>query len=349
MKSVAVGIASPVPRIRSLRALRAAGALVALLCALMTVCAGPTTASPGFSYVDARHGWYVGGQNAYARIWRTNNGGRTVRLLPARFIGAGGGNAGVHFLTPKIGIWFGDLGELGVAGTSMQRTIDGGVHWSEVSWPGLVVADGVAFSDSTHGWASCYIPSFPPEGGQIAKTSDGGATWTTVRILEDSNCGELAGPTSDCCYATVYRSDWTWELWQTTNGGLAWAKRTLPGGAAEAPGSMAFPAVRTGWLAGGDGAIFKTNDGGQSWVKQASGTRRSLHDIEFVDSRYGWAVGERGTILATRDGGAHWRRQASGSKADLGSADFVDRLHGWVGDRIVRLCTTNGGKTWKKL
>ena len=316
---------------------------------LLLVFAAPSAAEPWFSYVDARHGWYAGGMRGQARIWRTSDAGRTVKLLPTRFMAAGGGNAGVHFLDDKTGIWFGDFGEYGVAGSSMQRTTDGGAHWTAVWWPSMSVADHVAFSDSVHGWASCYIPAYPPEGGEIAKTDDGGATWATALILVGASCGGLASPTPDSCYATVFKSDWTWELWRTTNGGLDWVERTLPSGVDKAPGSMAFPGVGTGWFAGAAGAIFKTTDGGRSWARQDSGTGRGLYDIEFVDVRYGWAVGQHGTILATRDGGAHWRRQRSGSTADLGCVDFVDRLHGWAGDRQVRLRTTDGGRTWHKL
>ena len=314
----------------------------AALVLLAMACAGPAAAGSWFSYVDARYGWYAGGLDARARLWRTSDGGKTLKLLPASYIGAGGGNAGVCFFDRKVGIWYGDFEY------SMLRTTDGGLHWNTVTWPSMAVADEVAFSDPTHGWASCYIPAFPPEGGEIARTSDAGKTWTTARVLENADCGGLASPTPACCYAKVYRSDWTWELWRTVDGGGTWAERALPGGAGEQLGSMVFPSVSTGWFIVGE-AIYKTTDGGRRWTRQTTGGRRALYDLEFVDSRYGWAVGARGTILATRDGGAHWRPQSSGTKAGLGSVDFIDRLHGWAGDSRVRLRTSDGGKTWRRL
>jgi photosystem II stability/assembly factor-like uncharacterized protein len=316
---------------------------------LLLVTALPAAASSSFSFVDARHGWYVGGLDAHARLWKTSDGGKTLKLLPARFIGAGGGGAWVDFISPKVGIWWGEFGELGVAASSMQRTTDGGAHWSRVTWTSLAVAHGLAFADATHGWASsANNPPNPAEGGEIARTSDGGATWITVRVLESGYFYDLASPSPQYCYA--FGSGAQSGLWVTANGGGSWTQRALPGGNLDSyRWAMAFPAKRTGWLAGADGAIFKTTDGGASWARQVSGARRSLYDLEFVDIRYGWAVGERGTILATRDGGAHWHRQSPGTKAGLGEVDFVDRLHGWAGDRALRLRTTDGGKTWTKL
>ncbi len=326
-----------------------AAAAAALLCVFVTMAwAGPAAASSQVSFVDARYGWYAGGLDAHARLWKTSDGGKTVKLLPASFLGAGGGGSWVHFIDRKVGIWWGSFGEVGVAGSSMQRTTDGGAHWTKVTWPSLAVATGLAFADAAHGWASsANNPSSPDEGGEIATTSDGGATWSTVRVLEGGYFNELASPTQERCYALgVFGLGETGDLQVTSDGGGSWTKRALPAGGYW---SMAFPAQLTGWLAGANGAIFKTINGGETWARQSSGTREGLGPLEFVDSRYGWVVGGPGTILATRDGGAHWRRQSSGTTAVLSSIDFTDRLHGWAGDTQVRLRTTDGGKTWKKL
>ena len=98
--------------------------------------------------------------------------------------------------------------------------------------------------------------------------------------------------------------------------------------------------------------MLKTVDGGVTWKRQTSGTERGLYELFFTDASHGWAVGEQGVILHTDDGGEQWTAQSSGTTAGLWDVCFIDRLHGWaVGgdDREVRLRTTDGGKTWKRL
>src|SRR5258708_7270284 len=58
-----------------------------------------------------------------------------------------------------------------------------------------------------------------------------------------------------------------------------------------------------GLVAGVEGIILSTTDGGASWTLQLSGTGYTLWGISFVDPNTGWAVGDFGTILSTTDGG----------------------------------------------
>ena len=326
-----------------------AAAAAALLCVFLSLfCAGPVMAAPWYSdvsFVDSQHGWYSGVRLGGAvRMWRTSDGGRTLKELPARYSGAGaGGPICVTFISREVGIWWGFFGP------ALLRTTDGGMRWGPVAWPNLIVPIGVAFADATTGWATSMEIRLPDGGGEIARTTDGGATWNAVRVTGVGFYYGPASPSPEYCY--VLGDGAQRGLWATSDGGSSWRMRALPGiDVNQWFGTpMAFPAELTGWLAGANGTIFKTTDGGESWTRQSSGTHQYLNALEFVDARYGWAVGGRGTILATRDGGAHWRRQSSGTTAGLEAADFVDRLHGWAVGGKVRLRTTDGGKTWKKL
>lgn len=61
-----------------------------------------------------------------------------------------------------------------------------------------------------------------------------------------------------------------------------------------------------GWRVGESGEIFKTTDGGVSWVKQNSGISTSLQGVAFLDAQKGWATGSYGAVLRTVDGGTTW-------------------------------------------
>jgi photosystem II stability/assembly factor-like uncharacterized protein len=111
-----------------------------------------------------------------------------------------------------------------------------------------------------------------------------------------------------------------------------------------------FVDPRDGWVVGGFGTIFRSTDGGATWMPQVSRTTEHLYDVDFVDEERGWAVGRSGTILHTDDGGKTWTPQTSGVGVEkhLFSVDFADAQHGVVaGDWGVILTTSDGGRTWE--
>jgi photosystem II stability/assembly factor-like uncharacterized protein len=103
--------------------------------------------------------------------------------------------------------------------------------------------------------------------------------------------------------------------------------------------------------AGYHGAIYRTEDGGESWQPGVTDTERLLYSVSMGDSQHGWAVGQSGTILRTMDGGKTWSAQPN-SKVDEGTHLFgvhaIDAQTAWaVGEWGTRIRTTDGGKTWK--
>jgi len=91
-----------------------------------------------------------------------------------------------------------------------------------------------------------------------------------------------------------------------------------------------FVDPQIGWMAGADGAIFHTTNGGQDWQRQDSETTDDLHDVFFLDLNRGWVVGGKGLILRTIDGGNTWETQTSPRDTFLESIHFADEDHGWI-------------------
>ena len=109
--------------------------------------------------------------------------------------------------------------------------------------------------------------------------------------------------------------------------------------------SVVFATPRLGWIAGGEGTILHTADGGGTWEEQTSGTSQLLMCIHFVTSELGWAVGEC-VILRTEDGGITWEVQKDDPDL-LNSVIFTTPLSGWaLGESGIILHTRNGGTTW---
>lgn len=72
--------------------------------------------------------------------------------------------------------------------------------------------------------------------------------------------------------------------------------------------SVSFVDAQHGWAAGHWGAIFATNDGGETWILQRDERKADLPilSIWFKDALNGYAAGIWSTFLRTQDGGKNW-------------------------------------------
>ena len=117
-----------------------------------------------------------------------------------------------------------------------------------------------------------------------------------------------------------------------------------------------------GWIAGDEGVILHTIDGGKRWERQVTGTRASLRSVQFLTPFVGWAVGREelpygmgsvGVILFTSDGGLEWKKQLPNTLPGLNQVRFVDAKTGFLyGDGNDQfpfgVCkTSDSGKTWE--
>jgi photosystem II stability/assembly factor-like uncharacterized protein len=73
-----------------------------------------------------------------------------------------------------------------------------------------------------------------------------------------------------------------------------------------------------GWIAGTDGALISTNDGGATWVQTHKFTTDAFLQVHFTDEKTGWILCERNIyargpnassyLRKTTDGGLHWEK-----------------------------------------
>ncbi len=112
--------------------------------------------------------------------------------------------------------------------------------------------------------------------------------------------------------------------------------------------AVKFITPNKGWVAGEVGTILFTENGGDTWEAQESGTEQTLTSIFFVNDKIGWAVGERGIIIHTYDGGRSWTTQIQ-TDLYLLKVLFVNEQEGWAAGRQGILHTADGGKKWARL
>lgn len=120
---------------------------------------------------------------------------------------------------------------------------------------------------------------------------------------------------------------------------------------------------KRGWVGGDNGFLSRTDDGGQSWIRQNVQTEGAINDIYFRDKEDGFLIAGN-TIYVTHDSGGRWlevRRflpsEFEGADVELYSVRFPSKKKGWVvgsvskNDRVVDsilLYTEDAGVTWQR-
>jgi photosystem II stability/assembly factor-like uncharacterized protein len=146
---------------------------------------------------------------------------------------------------------------------------------------------------------------------------------------------------------------------RTTDGGTTWTDVTGNLPQADFFAVRALNASRA-WVGSGDGRIFTTSDGGQTWSQQAYPGIQSpfIDGIWFFDANAGVALGDppagssQFVVLATTNGGSSWTHigEPVGISGEAGwnnSFWWTDAQHGWFGTNKDRLWhTTDGGAHW---
>lgn len=115
-----------------------------------------------------------------------------------------------------------------------------------------------------------------------------------------------------------------------------------------------FLNATTGWRGGENGEIFKTTDGGSTWVRQTSGINAAIYGIKFFDAQTGWATGAFGALLRTTDGGGTWTVSKFGDVgyysggSDFSTLTVIDAKTIYVGRTSGQMYgSKDGGLSWK--
>lgn len=125
-----------------------------------------------------------------------------------------------------------------------------------------------------------------------------------------------------------------------------------------------FTSASRGFVAGDDGYLASTADGGRTWQRYGLNTTENINEIYFRNEDNGYLVAGR-KVFITRDGGTSWREIVLYRPADFKnntpsflSIRFADKKRGlaigsilnakgYVIDSLV-MRTVDGGETWQR-
>lgn len=178
-------------------------------------------------------------------------------------------------------------------------------------------------------------------GGSLVKSTDRGMTWqskgygnsnwvTKIQFLDEDN-GFVCTQSGNSTHGDVY---------VTHNGGDTWTSlHNLYDYS-----TMFWHDAQSGIVAGWDGMMLKTVDGGANWTQIVLSTTANIIDVEFVDANIGFAMTTGYEFFRTYDGGNTWSETyVSGIEA----FHFRDANNGWVVTYYGKIGkTTDGGNTF---
>lgn len=210
----------------------------------------------------------------------------------------------------------------------------------------------VYFTSADRGWIA-------GDGGFLSSTSDGGRTWARQDIGTTESVNEIYFRNDDNGYLVAGK-----KMFKTRDAGRTWQeiqifkssdfKTTTPDFL-----SIRFADKKRGIVIGSvlnkenrvvDSLVFRTEDGGETWVRVFVPSKKELYHLDFVGNSNCWIVGDDGLILVSYNGGASFQIQNSGVAQDLYNVDFRDEKEGYaVGRKGTILRTENGGETWESV
>lgn len=191
--------------------------------------------------------------------------------------------------------------------------------------------------------------------GLLAKTTDGGETWT-YQLENEYFVNKLQMIDENLGFAVVNSfGDFTGTqgIYRTTDGGDNWV---LVYETADEPRTLFFTDQNRGWVAGVNDLILKTSDGGDNWIVQDQfvgelGGDESfwIQDLFFLDENRGWGAGhyspaDNRLIVHTEDGGDTWEVVYDFMGSPFNFIHMFDESSGLTGSNRAIWKVSNGGK-----
>lgn len=214
-----------------------------------------------------------------------------------------------------------------------------GVSWLDITPPHTKRLDEVFFLNPSAAWAVIVPAVGDPNSLSIAKTMDGGATWSAnpfrcekPQFFSEVYAGGAAITFVDVSHGWLLlqrtsSSNFSFgDLFSTDDGGMSWVRLPDP----TIAGGLRFFSRSTGWVQGGPGDfdLYMTQDSGRTWQQQKvvapagvptdAETYYSLPSfpdgpngagmlaVNFVGDIYSWLA-----KYVSSDGGRNWRLTAS--------------------------------------
>lgn len=220
--------------------------------------------------------------------------------------------------------------------------------WNNGYSTGYSLFQGMFLNDNL-GWSVYWAWDLAE--ARIAKTTDGGATYT-FSTVPGSYTGGVAFVDANTGFACGNNGSGN-VIAKSTDGGATWTPTTFPTGFINQLNTITFHDALHGTAAGYGGATYSTNDGGATWnYSLVDAGNVVFGDIEYIDNNTIWATGYlypgvEGRAYLSTDGGVTWTlKHSSSTYVNFTGVKFIDPLNGYVCGGGALYKTIDGGNTW---
>jgi photosystem II stability/assembly factor-like uncharacterized protein len=217
---------------------------------------------------------------------------------------------------------------------------DGGGSWQQAEVPARSTLTAVAFSGRDLGWAVGHD-------AVILRTSDGGTTWELVNWAPEDE-----SPLLDVWFADAdngFAVGAYGSFYVTADGGETWSFEAISEDDFHL-NHIAESATGRLYIAAEAGMIYRSDDGGESWIELPSPYEGSFFGTLPLDGDALLLFGLQGHLFRSEDAGESWNPVETGTSAML--TDGIRLADGTVlvtGLGGVLLASSDGGQTFEVL
>ncbi len=214
---------------------------------------------------------------------------------------------------------------------------DGGKAWRQAKVPVSVTLTTVRFVNDRTGWAVGHY-------GVVLKTEDGGESWAVQ--FDGKRAADLALESAKAIAAAKPDDEAAQRL-------LADAERLVADGPDKPFLDLFFENENAGYVVGAYNMIFRTEDGGRTWVSWMDRVENPkavhLYAMRALNGKL-YLAGEQGLFARSDDGGRSFRLVATPYTGSyFTAAGYPDGTLVIAGLRGNAFVTADEGKTWRKV
>ena len=208
--------------------------------------------------------------NPNATLLKTINGGQTWTDITSNLPVNVPGICGMHMTNENTIFITGTF----YSSAYIMKSIDQGSTWTYTNMGNLCNAlVDVYFIDENIGYAAGQSAQGTGLRGIIVRTADGGQTWNTVTVGNDSNerIWKIQEINDSIMYASVEAFTSTPEYYKSIDGGLTWQLNSVTSAGVEGTiQGIGFLNEDIGWVGGYNTFFYETTNQGSSWEYKPS-------------------------------------------------------------------------------
>ncbi len=252
------------------------------------------------------------------------------------------------------------------SGGAMLRTADGGNNWQDVSNPSFSPWDSYTSVINL----SPNVVLAAASNGQVYKSSDRALSFDLLFTEPISNAYiwsmDFTNEDTGWLVANVrypdnvnYIDTFHQLIYHTYDGGATWdTSGTIFSYETDYSLNNYLTAIKfldgkIGYAAGVNGTVYKSTDGGITWIKQtnlpAFALDKTINSFAIVDENIAYASGSQALVMKTIDGGVTWtlcKPSQAEQYANYSKILMNDAVQGLLFGRGEVYATLDGGASW---